>query len=195
MPTQYFQKAIRGTETRPYIIFKRIKNRGLSARPERIVKSGKNKGEIMPPFPGEQAEDWHCCLVDHRAPNAPYTWATKEWLQDKTSATCFPIGHGNFDKIPQNYPSEWRAQLLALYDAVKGVAESNARVIEQEKMLAAKEAELEARAKALEAKVAAQSAQLAQAAAVAEDAIADRSTDKRSARSESHQPEAQSTHE
>lgn len=142
----------KGTDNRPYITFKRKKNRGLSFRDEKVIKSGRQKGEMMPSFPGESWEEWRCSLVSHRHGD-PFVWATKDWLLSKIKPDCLPIDCGNMDKLPADYPREWRLQLQSVMEAVGGIAKVNRETAAAQEAIAARERALEEKAKALDAKV------------------------------------------
>lgn len=140
-------------EDRPYIEFERTINRNIKPRKEKrsVGRDGKEKVRIA--HAGAATQTWRKYLIGHfrSSPSqAPYTWATPEWVTKQIKPDCQPIGAGNLDKLPADYPAEWRAQLEAAMSAI------GAHVIAHEKLkeVEARLAEAERRAAAAEGRAA-----------------------------------------
>lgn len=125
-------------QDRPYIEFKRIRNIGVSPRSEKKDSTGKL---IRAEHPGEFTEIWRKSLVDRKPPHAPYTWATKDWVSWRVGEACVPVGIGNFDKLPADYPREWLSQLLDAVSVVKTIAPMNRKALKLDEVENGKEAE------------------------------------------------------
>jgi hypothetical protein len=126
---------------RPYIEFERIVNKGLTARKPRVDKEGK---EVRAGHPGEFKEVWHKSLVSHRAPFAPYTFVTSDWVIVQVKKGRIPVGFGNIEKLPANYPAEWRAQLLDAMSAISNTVQANRAAAAEKERLEKEVAELRA---------------------------------------------------
>jgi hypothetical protein len=105
---------------RPFLVFERTLNKGITDRPVRTGKDGKPKGGRL----GEHKQIWHKTLVD-RITGSPFVWARPEWIIRKLSPTCRLIGIGNFDKIPSTYPARWRGQLMECYQVAQPQVSAN----------------------------------------------------------------------
>lgn len=136
-------------EDRPYIEFERTINRNIKPRKEKrsVGRDGKEKVRIA--HPGAAKQIWRKYLIGHfrsHPAQAPYTWVTPEWVSKQIKPDCQPIGAGNLDNLPQDYPAEWRAQLEAAVSAIGAhvvahnkLIEAEARLAEAEKRIAAAE--------------------------------------------------------
>ena len=107
---------------RPYIEFKRTLNKGITARAARVDKDGK---ETRAGHPGEFKENWIKALVSHKGKNDPYSWVSSEWVMSKVKSGCLPVGYGNLDKLPADYPKEWLAKINDAIDSVRGMVNAN----------------------------------------------------------------------
>ncbi len=115
-------------EDRPYILFRRTLNKGMSKRKARFNKKGE---ETRAAHPGEFEEIWVKHLISHRVPYDPYTWATPEWALARTQTGNLPVGYGNLDKLPAEYPKEWRTRIVKCINAIKAIADANAHMKEK----------------------------------------------------------------
>lgn len=124
-------------EDRPFILFRRVVNKGLSPRKETVKKDGTVS---RPAHPGEFTEEWTKSLVSHRAPHEPYCWVSKDWILCRVHADCVPIGFGNMDKLPSDYPKEWRERLEETIGTIAGSVQANQKLaqiqIENERLKA-----------------------------------------------------------
>lgn len=120
-------------EDRPYITFERVLNKGTRPRKEKRDEKGK---VTRAAHPGEFKEDWVKHLISHRAPFDPYIWVTPEWVLRKVRTGCKPIGYGNLDKLPANYPREWREKVEACIAAVSGQADARRELEEMKAKMA-----------------------------------------------------------
>ena len=108
---------------RPFIAFRRTLNKGLSKRSERLDKK---TGEVKrAAHPGEFEEVWIKSLISHKAPYDVYTWATPQWALRQMQLGRVPVGYGNLDKLPANYPREWAEKIYACISVIQGAADAN----------------------------------------------------------------------
>lgn len=107
---------------RPFIAFRRVLNKGISKRTERLDKEGKIKRAA---HPGEFEEIWVKALISHRAPYDVYTWATPDWALRQMQLGRVPVDYGNLDKLPANYPREWLERIRACISVIQGAADAN----------------------------------------------------------------------
>lgn len=121
---------------RPYVVFERTYNKGLPATPDRYDSAGKLKRAA---FKGEHTIEQVKHLVDSRPPFSPYVWATKDWVLYQAQKGCKIIGYGNFDKLPADYPKEWRQQIEACLPIVKPLAEAHETIQKMKEQLNANE--------------------------------------------------------
>jgi hypothetical protein len=139
-------------EDRPYIEFRKVINRGISPRAARVDEKGKTR---RPARLGEAVKIQRKYLIGHKRVSAfqePYTWATKAWVVDYIKPDCEPIGYGNIDKLPPDYPADWRAKLLDCISAVAAQVAVRKKLEEAEAAALAKLAEAEAKLAQLEGK-------------------------------------------
>lgn len=136
-------------DDRPYILFRRIKNTGISPKPARPADPERGI-KAKPAMSGETEIEWRKSLVSLHD-SSPYVWVGKDWIIDRTSATCQPIGIGNMDKLPADYPKEWLAKLHECVSAIATHVASNQKLAETEKRLEQVEREFAARVAELEA--------------------------------------------
>lgn len=127
---------------RPYIEFDRTLNKGVTKREETKDKDGK---VIRGGHPGEFKETWRKHLVSHKPKYDPYCWVTKEWVLGRMQQGMLPVGFGNFDKLPADYPKEWKAKLLEALAVVEGTVNQNKAMLEMQAKLEAENAELKAK--------------------------------------------------
>lgn len=119
-------------DNRPYIEFERTVNRGLTPRKDTEKRSG---------HPGEFKEtNFRKHLISHRAPFDAYSWVSAEWVTGRQKAGWIPVGYGNMDKLPADYPAEWRRQLNDAIGAVKQIVDSTKALNET---IRAQQAEIE----------------------------------------------------
>ncbi len=106
-------------EDRPCVVFEVVWNKGKRARPPITNERGKVVR------PGQDAESVHIerkALVDTTLSNSPFTWLRAEWFTRRLQSGWVPIGVENMDKLPANYPAEWRKMiedaLVNIYPAI-----------------------------------------------------------------------------
>jgi len=144
-------------EDRPYIEFERVINRGIKPRKEKRTEGKDGKVKVRLAHPGATTQIWRKSLIGRMgiSAQAPYTWVTPDWVLKQIKPDCHPIAIGNLDKLPPNYPAEWRAQLELAMSAVSSAVSSHKKLKEAEARLADAEkraAEAEAKANARAAK-------------------------------------------
>lgn len=128
---------------RPYITFRRTLNKGVTKREPTLDKDGK---VVRAGHPGEFEEDWVKALVSHKGNNDPYSWVSAAWVMSKLKSGCVPIGCGNLDKLPANYPKEWKAKLVDAISSIEGMVNANNQMLEMKAKLEAENADLKKQA-------------------------------------------------
>lgn len=120
-------------EDRPFIEFERVLNKGTKARKEKRDDKGKVTRAANP---GEFTEVWRKHLINHRAPFDVYSWVSADWVLRKVRLGCKPLRIGNLDKLPPQYPREWREKIEACVSAVSAAAEANRQLDEMRQQVA-----------------------------------------------------------
>lgn len=96
---------------RPTIVFVRTLNTKQSPREEL-----RENGKLVRAFhPGEFTEEWHKALVPQGDGACPYIWATPDWVRHQIQSGRKPVRVYGLEYLPDDYPTEWRDQILAAF--------------------------------------------------------------------------------